>query len=265
MAPHTAVEVFSIPELLHFILLELPLKDLLVVQGVCCQWYEAIETSETFQEKLFFQPTRDQSRPPEFNPLLKMIFPSFNEATTMTAGITRSMFHEVDWFKDPSRRYKFLRPEASWREMLSIQPYSKLVDVMIKCNCHCVWHEKRFGNLSYEYIEDMTEEDNIGRIGLIWDILAYLLDKTESAKVSIDWFGAGCKSHPTYFILMSLHRDCPRGRYVEPSGLAVARFDRTTLEWEDEPSHPSRFLLLSYYYSGRTIDDSPSERLRYRD
>jgi hypothetical protein len=200
MAPHTAVEVFSIPELLHFILLQLPLKDLLVVQGVCCQWHEVIETSETFQEKLFFQPTRDQSRPPEFNPLLKMIFPSFNEATTMTAGITRSMFHEVDWFKDPSRRYKFLRPEASWRGMLSIQPCSKLVDVMIKCNCQCAWHENIFGNLLYE---DMTEEDNIGRIGLIWDILAYLLDKTERCR-SLHRLvrRRTCKTHP-----MLLHFD----------------------------------------------------------
>lgn len=48
--------LFHIPELLEAILIELPVKDLLLGQRVCKTWRGAIETSSRLQKALFFVP-----------------------------------------------------------------------------------------------------------------------------------------------------------------------------------------------------------------
>ncbi|KAK4989311.1 hypothetical protein LTR50_003303 [Elasticomyces elasticus] len=93
MASHAAVDnVFLLPELLEQILLQVPIKDVLVYQRVCGQWQAVIASSIRLQRALFFAPdwTRgartcdtlreEDDRPepkPQNNRLLLKAFPGY--------------------------------------------------------------------------------------------------------------------------------------------------------------------------------------------
>ena len=51
-----STKVLNTVELLELVLLELPVRDLLLVQRVCCTWHSTIENSRLLQQALFFKP-----------------------------------------------------------------------------------------------------------------------------------------------------------------------------------------------------------------
>ena len=247
MAPHTATEVFSIPELLNFILLELPFYDLVVAQGVCRQWQEVIEASKPMQEKLFFQPI-EKKHPGEYNPFLRTLFPNFfacfDRPLAEAYEMTRSMFYDLDWFRDEKRRAKILRPDASWRRMLCAQPHDQVVEISEVYNCNCDWHPyQEYGRIIKHYMDDWDEYDH-GVMGEVWDIFAFLLDTTKQGRIAIEWIGAGSKSQPFFFIFITRYRRDQCGVVCKPSGLAIVDFDPEAIGWTDEPPYTISYLRL---------------------
>lgn len=140
MSPQStaASRTLAIPEILTIILLHLPQADLLLSQRLCRLFKITIETYLPIQRALFFSsdptipakpstsnaPTSDSDdQTPKHdyksNPLLAQHFaPWFFAAEQVTDRNLRSL----PWTASPARRDAFLRPEASWRRMLTTQP-----------------------------------------------------------------------------------------------------------------------------------------------
>lgn len=131
--------VFAIPELLEAILLNLPPRELLVVQQVSKQFQATINDSPKLQQALFFRPAplRDPGSWTA-NPLLRDLFTPFffifedTELNRIANGVVL-----MDWFTDEylghprPRRNAMLRPNASWRRMLFIQPPPQRLSVVV--------------------------------------------------------------------------------------------------------------------------------------
>jgi hypothetical protein len=112
--------VMSTPELLETVFIQLnSLSALLHAQLVSRHFHTVIASSPKLQQKLFFRPSanREDSQQWTLNPLLRQHFVPF--------FLTRSMpdyasFKLMDWVK--SKPEAFLRADASWRQMLIVQP-----------------------------------------------------------------------------------------------------------------------------------------------
>jgi hypothetical protein len=119
----TANQALHIPEILHSILLQLPLQDLLVnAQLVSHDWHSAIKTSSRLQQALFLEPALGgDSQKLVFNPILQKAFPPWFQqpASLYSRG---KVFTDLDWSQPDERRRAFMRKEASWRRMLPTQP-----------------------------------------------------------------------------------------------------------------------------------------------
>ncbi|KAE8444470.1 hypothetical protein EG329_000561 [Mollisiaceae sp. DMI_Dod_QoI] len=124
-------QAFSLPEIVETILLQLPLRDLLINgQLVCHSWNSAIQ-SPTLQQALFIQPqpkTDDQE--PRFNPLLKeAFFPWFDKNQKQNRFSRGNEFRTLDWNSNDKKRAAYARKEASWRRMLPVQPPATTFEV----------------------------------------------------------------------------------------------------------------------------------------
>lgn len=128
----------KVPELLEQVLLHLTQGDILQLQRVSRFWLDAISGSPSLQQKLFFQPlppSKAAGRLPEFNPIVKALFPFLFEPETMLflrPWVFRDMAALTiqHWAGAPARRQAILRPEASWRLMLPVQPAAPIDGVL---------------------------------------------------------------------------------------------------------------------------------------
>ncbi|GLA22105.1 hypothetical protein M752DRAFT_295198 [Aspergillus phoenicis ATCC 13157] len=133
-SPH---QIFLIPEVLEPVLLNLDTTTLLLSQRVCHLWNSLIKTSPSLQTALFFRPQKEAStstpalKPKRtVNPLMNKLLKHF--ISNHRSGFHRDFSSYLSRFgpqksSDPSttdveRRHPYLRPEASWREMLLHQP-----------------------------------------------------------------------------------------------------------------------------------------------
>ncbi|KAL3958919.1 hypothetical protein ACCO45_007081 [Purpureocillium lilacinum] len=152
-----AQAVLSTAELLEAILVGVDIRTLLVsVPRVSRRWHAVVASSLPLQRALFFHPEseddsagdRDRIPAKRQNPLLRVLFPAWFECVpsfrpsvaeplhrfpaTVTMGYKR--FQELPLY-DASLHMKspgghdnpFLRPEASWRRMLTSQPPCRIV------------------------------------------------------------------------------------------------------------------------------------------
>ena len=139
-APTAKDRVLKTTEILESILLQLPIRDLLVsAQQVSQGWNIIIQSSPAIQEALFFQPPRTSDQEQIFNPLLQTSFaPWFNNHdeinTQWISGIT---FHDLDWNRTVAKRHAYARKEASWRKMLLVKPAIKQLDVVKLTHAMC--------------------------------------------------------------------------------------------------------------------------------
>jgi hypothetical protein len=153
--------VFATPELLEHILIQLPMRDLLLCQRVSHHFQDIVTSSPAIQERLFFRAiprtkfTPVTARKPYDNLLLRPAFPFFFEKNAFSepkkwpthehflthlpwspqyrlshlrGRLTKESAAEAE--KRKQRRLRsFLRKSASWRRMFPIQPPPKMLRV----------------------------------------------------------------------------------------------------------------------------------------
>lgn len=175
-APDTMSKIFGTVEVFQAILLELELRDLLLVRKVHSHFKKVIDESPALQQRLFFRAApSNRKREPELNPLLVAIFPSLfmlgrpvGAANTLLVTPIRNL--EV--MKDPHRREVMLRPDASWRRMLPVQPPAMLGAIKLYSYDSCVYSlqaDQVHGELSPEY--QPLQESGL-RMGLLFSLIA---------------------------------------------------------------------------------------------
>lgn len=123
-------QALTLPEIVSSILHAMDMRTLIAAQRVCRMWANLIHDSRSLQQALFLHPIHntDHPRPRVYNPLLAEVFPSFfpqtgnisNEASD--DSVEDVNLTSIAFVKDPTKREMYLRPEASWRRMLTTQP-----------------------------------------------------------------------------------------------------------------------------------------------
>ena len=197
-------KVFAIAELLGLILAYLPQRDLLRAQQVSRRWNTFIADSLLLQEKLFFQiPTClsvQEVSEPEINPIIQETFPSFFDRWP---PVQRAPVTEVDdfeewavqkdygaavdpWTECKTKRQVVLCPDASWRRMFPSSPAPILGQVTVWLNgCGCPPRQKLDCRLGAEF-QALNRRPGV-RIGLLWDVVAFLLDDNPKVEFSVSW------------------------------------------------------------------------------
>lgn len=171
--------IFSTTEIFEAILIQLSSQDLLRMQQVARHWNQVITQSHALQQKLFFRPISNKDARPELNPLLQTLFPpcfALKTVPTWWDLTAATGINEQNWFQDENRRMSVLRPEASWRRMLPVQPPARIDRISWIGNCGCSEYFNKGGISSqYEYLQA-----DGARMGLIYDILVHYVE---------DWSG----------------------------------------------------------------------------
>jgi len=140
-AHHNAL---AVPEILNLILEELDMKTLLVsAQRVCHLWRTIIEETPSLQQKLFLEPrnAKINNEIRTFNPLLATKFPTFipENERSISQPVQCVDLSSVDFIVHPEKQSTYLRPDASWRHMLTQQPPAfKLASITRVVNSHGV-------------------------------------------------------------------------------------------------------------------------------
>ncbi|KAJ5937332.1 hypothetical protein N7454_004632 [Penicillium verhagenii] len=125
MSNNAQIRALAIPEIVTSILHELDMRTLLGAQRINSVWRHLICNSKSLQETLFLRPIRHEARDNTRvkNPLLAESFPSLFPTHILGHGNGQNIkLTDLPWEKDPVSREIFLRPEASWRRMLTHQP-----------------------------------------------------------------------------------------------------------------------------------------------
>ncbi|KAJ5975441.1 hypothetical protein N7481_009148 [Penicillium waksmanii] len=117
----------AVPEILTLVLQELDMHTLLVsAQRVSRMWRTVIKETPSLQAKLFLAPIspKDNNPAPIFNPLLATKFPTLIPKTNRTINQPTEFVDltTIDIALHPLKEFAYLRPEASWRHMLTQQP-----------------------------------------------------------------------------------------------------------------------------------------------
>jgi hypothetical protein len=139
-----AGHVFSTPELLESILLQLPLSDLLIrAPLVCHHFHDTISQSIALQQALYFAPKTDAKRSTP-NPLLINGNMALFVDKRFKLDNGKKGFAKYSWPNDPAADLKPFKPksepqhdsitrkEASWRKMLVIQPPVKVLSIIFE-------------------------------------------------------------------------------------------------------------------------------------
>ena len=178
--PRSPLEV---TELLETVLLHLSQSKILQLQRVSRFWLNTISGSPLLQQKLFFQPlppSKAAGRLPEFNPLVQPLFPFLFEPYPCTMQIEWPI---QSWLNVDARRKAILRPEASWRRMLPVQPAAPIEGVTI--TDYRLWAaEFRENSLELcpvdlsRYISALTSRSNPGdnaTVGLLYNVVCVFM------------------------------------------------------------------------------------------
>jgi hypothetical protein len=116
--------VFSTPELLETILSYLAPINLLQAQLISHLFHSTITSSPKLQQLLFFRPAHHLPETWTLNPLLRKHFlPWFVISSSRTSNQRDlSTLQLLEWISSDSQRDAFLRADASWRNMVFMQP-----------------------------------------------------------------------------------------------------------------------------------------------
>jgi hypothetical protein len=207
-------KVISLVELLELILLNLPMRDLLLAQRVSRHWRATIRSSKGLRFKLFLQTPEPCPRPDtdpniEMNPLLLETFPTFFtyletldrgnvDDDTNSDALTEARLRLMDtynipeledqpWYQDPSRREAVLWREASWRRMFPSHPPPRLgvfhsQHIGCGCNGGRIWA----GHLGERH--QQFNRNPGARMWLIWDAVMFFCDEFPEAGFSASWW-----------------------------------------------------------------------------
>jgi len=213
--------VFAIPELVGTILIQLDLRTLLLSQRVSRQWRDVIKSSQTIQERLFFTATKDLEQSPEYNPLLKALFPPLFAGTPApTQRDTDCLLNPLtllqsEWYMDETRREKVMREDASWRRMLPISPSAPITTLTDVSTCGC-WTDDASGTVK----PGLQDPETGCTMGLLYDIMIECIDSDSGGGMLIEW-----SQMPEADDFEDVEKDVDaRGRYIsryaprEPKG-----------------------------------------------
>ncbi|KAJ5882341.1 uncharacterized protein N7529_001013 [Penicillium soppii] len=125
MPENAQTRALAIPEIVSSILQQMDMRTLITAQKISRTWKDLICNTQSLQETLFFRPiSHDYDISARVNnPLLAEAFPSVfplqdrDNAEEQWISLT-----DLTWEKNAAVRKMFIRPEASWRRMLTHQP-----------------------------------------------------------------------------------------------------------------------------------------------
>lgn len=209
MAFNVVAELCKLPELFELVLLHLTQRELLHAQRVNKYWADLITQSPALQQKLFFQPilpAEASCRKPETNPLAEEFFPFLfgprhvpdRRDFWSCDRVVQSMGH---WSGDRHHRDAVLRPEASWRRMLPVQPAARLDGVIITSwGCTglrgLTWCEvdaskyvqapRTTGQTPHNTCPDL-DLGTCATMGLLYDIVLHQLGNRSNRTIGVQW------------------------------------------------------------------------------
>jgi hypothetical protein len=173
--------VISTPELLENILLQLPMRDLLVTTSLVCKTWYTVTLSPIIQRALFFEADPSASKR-VWNPLLRKLFPPFfarpppaDDQRSKSAAWPGNVdaITTMPWSRAPDA---FKRAEASWRRMLVIQSPVRTVRITQTINSFMCCDERQ---------GVMKDSDLPLRMGVLYDLaLSFLDDDGTSFRIS---------------------------------------------------------------------------------
>lgn len=182
--------VFATPELLECILIYLPLESLLQAQLTSRSFNALIRTSPTLSQLLFLHPN-PPSAAWHLNPLLRQHFPPFFFIGDfdLCTGTTISSFRFMKWTHNASSRSAFLRKEASWRNMLVVQPPPAIL-LVSRGTYHVNPETGSYRMYDATYEEPGEEVANVPfergvTMGMIYDIVLSFLGKDPEGAFSL--------------------------------------------------------------------------------
>ncbi|KAJ5999918.1 hypothetical protein N7481_000327 [Penicillium waksmanii] len=174
------------------------MATLLTSQRVCHMWADLIRGSKTLQQDLYFLPSSHEGNdePRYRNPLLAEKFPFLKQLVNLNndqnAGFWnwRPWGHEwediklrnLDLLRSPSKQEQYIRPEASWRRMLTHQPPLYTVGRF----------SGRAGRAGSFWSQSKAAEQSNGlqMEALFYWVVSPLFDGTEESEISI-YIGKG--------------------------------------------------------------------------
>ncbi|CAI7604105.1 unnamed protein product [Penicillium pancosmium] len=126
----------EVPEIVTLILRQMDMGTLLTSQRVCHMWADLIRESKSLQQDLYFLPTihEDNKALRYRNPLLAEKFQFLNSLVdlndehkyafegTRVCEWSDISLRNLDLLKSATKQEQYMRPEASWRRMLTHQP-----------------------------------------------------------------------------------------------------------------------------------------------
>lgn len=204
MDPNDLRSPLKIPELLEQVLMHLSQGEILQLQRVSRFWLNTISESPSLQQKLFFQPLpppKAAGRPRQFNPIVKRLFPylfgpqlyPFLLASMNGKEAAKSIQH---WAADPARRQAVLRPEASWRLMLPVQPAAP-IDGLLKAKWDWSGGEDDAENwLEWcevdpsKHASVLSSKSDLGTnatVGLLYDIVNHYFSSNWDHLIYVQW------------------------------------------------------------------------------
>ncbi|KAJ7073457.1 hypothetical protein B0H15DRAFT_61204 [Mycena belliarum] len=194
--------VMATPELLALVLVQLPLRDLLLRAPLVCKMWHATTLTPALQRALFLAPDldpfSDSVAAPVRNPLLAELFPPF----FTTPGPNRWSWpdaHALMAMPCASALAAFRRPDASWRRMLVAQPPPHTMHLIQKCHARGGDRERRAELRELEL-----------RMGPLYDLAVQFLERVTS-HVCITWHeGVGRKADLTLETVYTVQ--CVAGR-----------------------------------------------------
>ncbi|POS75623.1 hypothetical protein DHEL01_v205982 [Diaporthe helianthi] len=237
----------EITELLELVLRHLDRGKVLQLQQVSRFWLQTISESPLLQQKLFFQPlppSKTAGRDPEFNPLLKPLFP-FLFASHPCLGQhvcqTRAEWFIGSWFRDFKRRTAVLHPKASWRRMLPVQPAAPIDGAMIAD--YYELNEVMKNSLEFcevdssKHAPTLTAGSNLGQnatMGLLYDLILhfYTWPKYIHKGVYVQWN-------------MFKYEPPPGQEYLGFHSPQKWVFFCTPTSWPDSSLHPKHYQALT--------------------
>jgi hypothetical protein len=241
--------VLSIPELFEYVLAHLPPRSLLLAQRISHQFRAAIISSPHLQRQLYFHatppkgpnpkdppasPHPHQHTPPSpdidsnnewtLNPLLREIFvPWFVIPGDRRFSASRNDIERLDTLRTEASRDAFLRPEASWRKMLVVQPAPKTLTIV--SFTHAMRSDSR-GEASIPF-------DNSVTMGLIYDISEYSTSADGSFGLSIKNSDTGPQL--TLYLFRTISCIIDMYNYEQPSFRSRgSQYDPKKLEYKYE-------------------------------
>lgn len=138
------------------------------------------------QQKLFFRPIPGTQGGPEFNDLLKEVFPPLFRFSGFDDSFNMPSFDnlkQLPWFLDEKRRSSVLHPNASWRRMFPVQPPAKLEQVIHRM--HAMGGDSEACGALVPHLQDYQVGGT--RMGLLYDVLVGCL-RQDSARADANAF-----------------------------------------------------------------------------